>query len=129
MRAYQLKNEIKAKKLRHLLLLNAECIRLKWSRDFKDIPDTVSDSLDSIISYISTTVPKECEPVVVSLSDDEEEAVINVIKVNPIIRESLGSGVVLQGEEAVTVLKIIKNEVLLSKLVFILESGKNLILL
>ena len=128
MKFYQISDSIAAKNIRHLLILNSECISLKWSRYFKDITEPMGDALDTITDYIERKIPDICGACVCELTDDEEQAVLQLIKANAILKDSLGSGVVLAGTEADLVCKYIQDMPIFSKMQHILESGNSLVL-
>ena len=128
MRVYHTSNLSAAKNIRHLMILNSECVSLKWSRYFNDTSESVSDALDVIIDYIERKIPEICGKCVCELTDEEEQAVLQIIKTKSILQNSLGSGVVLAGTEADLVYKHVQNELIFSKIKHILESGDSLVL-
>ena len=128
MKFYQTSDSIAAKNIRHLLILNSECISLKWSRFFKDISEPMGDALDTITDYIERKIPDLCGSCIYELTDGEEQAVLQLIKTNEILKASLGSGVVLAGTEADLVYKYIQDMPIFSKMQHILESGNSLVL-
>lgn len=129
MKIYGIEDEATAIQLAQLMKLNSECVKLQWSRTIKNIPQTVKNALEIIESFVETRVTESCTNALLGeMTDEEEAALLSVLKTSPQLRNSLGSGVVLAGEQATEVKKNI-NALKVPKLIIdALDSGKNVII-
>lgn len=130
MKIYLISSENDAKQIGQLLKLNSECAKLHWSKTIRDLPTDVISSLETLETFVEENVYEVCteKTLVSSLSEDEEMAIMTLLRKTPELRATLGVGVVIAGEEANKVLNIIKEENVSKALVDALASGKNVIL-
>ena len=128
MKIYTIKDDKESKDMLQLLKLNAECARLHWSRSIDNIPPNVMGALETIEGYVESKVIELCGSPKSELTEDEENKMFQLMKQNPSIKDSLGTGVVLRGSQAVEVAKIIKTEKGLGKIRDAIESGDNVVL-
>lgn len=128
MKIYIIKDDKSAKDILQLLKLNAECARLHWSRSISDIPSNVIGALETIEEYVESMVVGLCENATSELTEDEESTMFKLIKKNNNLKETLGTGVVLKGNQADEVKKNIKTEKGMSKILEAIESGENVVI-
>ena len=69
-----------------------------------------------------------CDSKVNSLGDEEERQMLDMIKKDPFIKDTLGVGVVMRGNQANELIKKIKGKNQLSKIQAALESGKHVVI-
>lgn len=129
MEIYLIDNANKAMQIRHLLKLNAECARLHWSKTVTDIPSDVISSLGIIESFIENRVYEICTNKIsaITLTEDEEALILSLIKENSELKATLGTGVVLAGEEADALAKALKEKGLSEKIVKTVTSGEHVV--
>lgn len=130
MKIYLISNENEAKQISQLLKLNSECAKLHWPKTIKELPMDVISSLETLESFIEDKVyevctEKNCES---SLTEDEESAIMALLRKNPKLRETLGVGVVMAGAEAEKVTKLLEGKVISKALLTAINSGKNVVL-
>ena len=130
MKVYLIDNENDAKQISQLMRLNAECAKLHWSKTIKNLPTEVMSSLETLESYVEEKVYEVCtEKVLVgSLNEDEESAVMSLMRKVPELRASLGVGVVMAGAEAKKVSELLEGKSVSGTLLTAIASGKNVIL-
>ena len=128
MNIYMVSDDKKARDIMQLLRLNAECARLHWSRTITDVPNDVISSLNTIEQYIETKVIGLCDSKMNSLGDEEERQMLDMIKKDPFIKDTLGVGVVMRGNQANELIKKIKGKNQLSKIQAAVESGMNVVI-
>lgn len=130
MNIYLISSENDAKQISQLLKLNAECAKLHWSKAIKDIPADIISSLETIETFVEEKVYEVCteKTLANSLSEDEEMAIMTLLRKMPELRSTLGVGVIMAGDEAKTLLKILKNKEISEKLITAIASEKNVIL-
>lgn len=130
MKVYLIENENVAKQLGQLLRLNSECAKLHWSRMIKDIPEDVISSLETIEEFVARRVFEVCDEknIVSSLSDEEEAEMMTLLRKKPELRSTLGMGVIMAGEEAEIVAKVLNEHNFSKVLTTAIDSGKNVIL-
>ena len=128
MNIYTIKEDKDARNISQLLKLNAECARLHWSRMIKDVPVNVMNALGIIEEYVEAKVFEVCDARIDELNDKEEALMLQFIKKNPTIQSSLGIGVVMSGDQADELMKLIKKEMGLDKIKTAIESGKNIVI-
>ena len=130
MKVYLIDNENDAKQISQLMRLNAECAKLHWSKTIKNLPAEVMSSLEALESYVEEKVYEVCtEKVLVgSLNEDEESAVMSLMRKVPELRASLGVGVVMAGAEAKKVSELLEGKSVSGTLLTAIASGKNVIL-
>ena len=130
MKVYLIDNENDAKQISQLMRLNAECAKLHWSKTIKNLPAEVLSSLETLESYVEEKVYEVCtEKVLVgSLNEDEESAVMSLMRKAPELRASLGVGVVMAGAEAKRVSELLEGKAVSGTLLSAIVSGKNVIL-
>ena len=109
MKVYSIKDESVAKQLAQLISLNAECIKLHWSRTITDVPNNVMNALEIIEDYVENVIENKCMGSLIGeLSQTDEDKMISIIKKNPELRNSIGLGVVYAGTQAKQVNDIAK---------------------
>ena len=130
MKVYLIDNENDAKQISQLMRLNAECAKLHWSKTIKNLPAEVMSSLETLESYVEEKVYEVCtEKVLVgSLNEDEESAVMSLMRKVPELRASLGVGVFIAGAEAKKVSELLEGKSVSGTLLTAIASGKNVIL-
>lgn len=128
MKIYTIKDDKSATDILLLLKLNTECARLHWSRSIKDVPSNVMSALETIEGYVEQKVMSICGAERSELTEDEESAFLSVIKNNRVLKETIGTGVVLKGKQATEVKEIIKTEKGLKKIEDAIESGENVVI-
>lgn len=130
MKIYLISNENDAKEICQLLKLNSECAKLHWSRTIKDLPSEVLSSLETLENFVEKKVYEVCteKTLAASLNEDEESALMALIREKPELRSTLGTGVVMAGEEAQTVSKLIAEKNPSKSLLSAINSGKNIVL-
>ena len=89
-----------------LIKLNEQVTRLKWSQSVGDLPDDIVKSLSNI----------------------EELKLIDLIKKNPDLKDTLGIGVIRQGNQKDDVFKILKKESGLEKINDAIVNNDNIVL-
>ena len=127
MRIYITESKAEAEQLRQLFKLNSECAGLHWSRTITDVPDHVMDALETIEWFVESRVQERCESFD-ELSEAEEKKVTSLIRDNPELRKSLGSGVITDGAQSEEIRNLIGSCDGASKILKALETGKNIIL-
>lgn len=130
MTIYLIDDVVVAKECAKMLRLNTDCAALYWSKTAGDIPNDVKSALtvlqnysDEWLSFVCNKQSKYCE-----LSEQEESAVLESIKVPGILREVLGTGVILSGEPANRVISALEKQSGTEKLVNALKTGKSVII-
>lgn len=129
MKIFTVDDERTTKLIRQLIHLNSECAKLHWSKAI-ELPERVVSSLETIENFAESKIYGLC-PVgetVITLSEEEESRLIKLLKTKPELMKTIGTGVILSGEEAKTVLCILENENALSTLTTAIATGKNVIL-
>ena len=107
---------------------NAECVKLRWSKTITDIPACVTESLETIIEYVENEVRVSCTEIFSELTDEEENEIFSMIKKYPDLLKTLGTGVILKGEQQVALQTIIEREGVLGKIKDALTIEKNVII-
>lgn len=130
MKIYLINSENDAKQIRQLLKLNSECAKLHWSKTIKDLPAVVIDALGTLEEFVEERICEICteETFARSLSEDEESALMTLLRKTPELRVSLGVGVVMAGEEARNVSALLEGKTSLAALRTAINSGKNVVL-
>ena len=127
MTIYTIENKLTAEQLRQLFRLNAECVGLHWSQSITDVPEDVIEALEIIESFIEEYVIEQCD-FFGELSESDEDAIIDLIRSIPDLRESLGTGVITAGSQADKVKSLTSPHDGTSDILTALETGKNVIL-
>jgi len=128
MKVYTIKNDKYATDIRMLLKLNSECARLHWSQSIKDVPADVLCALETIEEYVEHKVMSLCGIEGNELTADEENTFLNIIKNDNALKDTLGTGVVLKGNQAEGVYSIIKSKKGMEKIREAIETGENVVL-
>lgn len=129
MKIYLIKDEAVAIQLAQLLKLNAECVKLHWSRTIKNIPIDVSKALEIIEAFVENKVMDSCSNALLGELNDEEEALLmSAIKKNTELRNTIGLGVVLSGKQADELKNMISGMKVPKLIEEAISSGKNIIL-
>lgn len=106
MKIYLVKDERNARDIKQLIKLNAECVKLHWSKSIVDIPDDVKTSLETIEEFVETRIKEVCGNAFAELDAKEEKSIISALKENTKINEILGDGVVFSGTQAKEVAEV-----------------------
>lgn len=130
MKIYLIDKEDVARQLGQLLKLNSECAKLHWSRTTENLSKDVIESLETIESFVEGKVYAVCteKKLVGSLTENEETEMMALLRKNPELRSTLGTGVVMAGEEAKTVTRFLDGKKISNVLTTAIASGKNVIL-
>lgn len=90
----------------------------------------MSKALEVIEAFVEERVYKVCSEQTMfhCLSEVEENEIVNLLKEIPELKSSLGTGVILQGEEADTVRRLLSGKKVPIALVKAISSGKNIII-
>lgn len=111
-----------------LIRLSGDCTSLCWSRSINNIPDDIVESIETVGDYAEIKARELCGSPKGELTDDEESAMLKLIRENPIIKESLGTCVVRRGKQAQEVSEILKVEKGFEKIQAAIESGENVVI-
>ena len=130
MKIYLISNENDAKQISQLLKLNSECAKLHWSKTSTGLSTEVIAALETLEGFVEEKVYAVCteKTVASSLSEDEESALMELLRKNPELRETLGVGVVMAGEEATNVSNLLEGKTSSKALLSAINSGKNVVL-
>ena len=130
MKIFLINEEEKAKQIRQLKKLKSECIKLYWSQTITDLPEDVRSALDTIKVFVDQTIGEVCkEDVPVgTLSDEDEDAVVALLRKYPELGAILGSCVILAGEEAEKTAEFLDGKAVPKVLLDAISSGKNVVL-
>lgn len=130
MKIYVINNEIQTKQVSQLLRLNSECAKLQWSTLIEDIPNNVIKSLEILELFIEERIYEVCSEnkLVGSLTEEEEEELLTLIRKKYELKLTLGTGVVISGEEADKVAELLEGEKVSQDLLKAIKSGENVVL-
>ena len=130
MKIYVINNEIQTKQVSQLLRLNSECAKLQWSTLIADIPNNVIKSLEILELFIEERIYEVCSEnkLVGSLTEEEEEELLTLIRKKYELKLTLGTGVVISGEEADKVAELLEGEKVSQDLLKAIKSGENVVL-
>lgn len=130
MKIYLINNDIQAKQISQLLRLNAECVKFQWSTIIKDIPNNVRESLECIEMYIEEKIYEVCTEnnLVGCLTEEEENELFALIRKKQELKFTLGTGIVIAGEEANKVSELLKSEKISQNIINAINSGKSVVL-
>lgn len=130
MKIYVINNEIQTKQVSQLLRLNSECAKLQWSTLIDDIPNNVIKSLEILELFIEERIYEVCNEnkLVGSLTEEEEEELLTLIRKKYELKLTLGTGVVISGEEAAKVAELLEGEKVSQDLLKAIKSGENVVL-
>lgn len=129
MKIYLVSDDNKARQIRQLLNLNSECAKLHWSKTI-EIPANVLCSLETLESFVEEKIYELCDEKTFasSLDEDEETAIMNLIRKNPELRATLGTGVVIADIESKNVAQLLDGKDAPKALLLAINSGKNIVL-
>jgi len=127
MKVYTTNDDKIAMDILMLIRLNSDCARVHWSQSIKNIPSNVKNALVTIEEYVEQKIPDLCGKERSVLSEEEETIFLSALKNNNTLKETLGTGVILKGKQAVEVKAIIKSERTLNKIKEAIESGEHVI--
>ena len=130
MKIYLINNDIQAKQISQLLRLNAECVKFQWSTIIKDIPNNVRESLECIEMYIEEKIYEVCTEnnLVGRLTEEEENELFALIRKKQELKYTLGTGIVIAGEEVNKVSELLKSEKVSQNIIDAINSGKSVVL-
>lgn len=126
MKIYTTESKSEAEQLKQLFKLNTECAKLHWSRSI-NVSDDVINALETIESFVEAHVCEKCD-FFSELSENSEKMVIDLIRNNPKLKETFGSGVVTIGSQADEIKNLIGLCDEMEEISRALETGKNIIL-
>lgn len=107
---------------------NAACAQLHWSKKMKDIPRSVVGALETVEQFAESRIEALCDKELFSLSQEEEDRMLQVIRDNPDLKDSLGMGVISAGEQADKVIQVMQNEKGLERICAALRRGENIVI-
>ena len=130
MKLYLVDDKSTVQQCGQLLKLSAECYKLQWSRTIKDVPIEVKESLEKIEQFVEARIAENCNKATEFgvLTDEEEVALMDLIKKDEFLRSTIGSGVVYSGEQSEKVKERLNSLNENSKVIKALETEKNLIM-
>jgi hypothetical protein len=127
MNVYVVKNDKNAKDILQLLKLYYECARVHTSKSIT-IPRSITGNLGNTEQWIEAEVEKMAGSPRDELTEEQENALINVIKKNKNLKDSLGTGVILRGKDAQDVSRVIRNISALEKVQSAISTGNNVVI-
>lgn len=100
MKIYILKDVQDARDCRQLMSLKSDCIKLEWSKTMTNIPSDVFESLGCIEQFVDSKISDMCKNNIdqFEINEDEEMAILAAIKKEKFLKETIGTGVVLEDE-------------------------------
>lgn len=112
-------------------ILSNDCASLQWSQVIQDVPDDVSEALETIQCYTESRLGAFCAEgrLVRTLSEDEEALWHQCTKRSEIVRQILGSCVILAGKESQMVQEALAEAPEAHFITEELSGGQNLVLL
>lgn len=112
-------------------ILSNDCASLQWSQVIQDVPDDVSEALETIQCYTESRLGAFCAEgrLVRTLSEDEETLWHQCTKRSGIVRQILGSCVILAGKESQMVQEALAEAPEAHFITEELSGGQNLVLL
>ena len=130
MKIYLISNENDAKQISQLIKMNSESAKLNRSKTITVLSTEVIAALETLEGFVEEKVYAVCteKTVASSLSEDEESALMELLRKNPELRETLGVGVVMAGEEATNVSNLLEGKTSSKALLSAINSGKNVVL-
>ena len=101
MKVYLIKEYDVAKQFRQLFRLSADCGALRWNRVFVNKPIKVCEAIEVIEEYIQNCIDQYCtqEALFGEISEEETEKLYPLFRKSPVLKSTLGSGVVLIDEK------------------------------
>ena len=127
---YLLESADAAKMCRQLLQLSDGCSLLQWSKNVKNIPTDVLNSLEIIQDFVNEKVYEYCgQNRHAELSSQGVDYIDSLSQKSDYLKKTLGSGVVLAGEESDKVLAELTESDEIKSVIEALNSGKNLVIL
>ena len=128
MNIYLVDGKEKCDAIAQLIRLNAECVKLHWSKTIKDLPTDVLKSLEVIEDYVGEGIRNLSDSNFGEMTEEEERELNARIKSDSYLKSVLGSCVIQQGEEASKVMNSLSDNIWANKIVQALSSGKAVIL-
>ena len=130
MKLFRVADTETALQLRQLIQLNGECVRLRWSRAIRDLPVEVKEALETVEAYIEKKVYSYCDAdnLIGELQPEDEETLLQLMRKEPKLKATLGSGVVLAGKEAAEMHRLLAVKSAPGLVVNAVQSGENTIL-
>lgn len=125
MKIYLLKNESVAIQQKLLYNLKSQCTKIEWSKHIKNLPNDVSQSIKILKSFSESFFSENCNDnnTFDELNEQEIELMFSLFRKSTLLKEILGSGVVLSGEEASIVIDELTKINALNKIVIALQTG------
>ena len=114
-----------------LFQLRADCSRLQWSTLCTPLPAAVTDSIDTLESYIDEQLDKFCHSGIETaiLSDDDEVALLHAINQSNILKETLGKGVCYANADRKSIISELEKYNCPNTIVNALAGSSNLVIL
>lgn len=130
MKYYLLEDETSAKNCRQLLKLAAECAKLNWSKTMGDMPEKVQAASLVIQDYVEEKLMEYCNSKTYAgeISESEESELFVLFKKYPLLKDTLGSGVVIAGKEAGKVAEELRVLKAPDKIIQAISSGKQFVM-
>ncbi len=125
---YSVNDEKKVNDIIMLIKLNEQVTRVKWSKSIGNLPDDIKKSLSNIEQYVETKIEDLCDLRIYCIDDSEELILLDLIKKNPNLKDTLGLGVIKQGEQKDKVLGILKKTPGLEKLFDAITENDNIVM-
>lgn len=131
MKCYVIDNNEIAKNFKQLLKLNAECAKLQWSKTLTNLPQNVNESLSILQEFTEMKIEEECNQTsfVGELSEDIEDMLFKLFRKSNLLKDTLGVGVILSGNEAVDVLEELKKNNVPNSFLQLIKTDKNFIMI
>lgn len=126
MNIYIIKDESQAQDILQLLKLNSECAKLHWSRRISVSSDVIN-ALSTVEMFVETKIKDICGNPINTLSEAEEDAMLDLIRKHPNLRETLGVGVIMRGKQSKNLLSVIKSGDGFDKLIDACNSDSNIV--
>lgn len=131
MKCYVIDNNEMARNYKQLLKLNAECAKLQWSKTLTNLPQNVGESLAVLQEFTELKLGEECNQnsFVGEVNEDTEEKLFKLFRKSNLLKETLGVGVVLSGNEASDVVEELKKNGVPSSFLQLIQVDKNFIMI
>lgn len=129
MKLFRVADTETALQLRQLIQLNGECARLHWSRTAWDLPAEVQDALETVEAYIEKKVYSYCDAnnLIGELPSEDEEALLQLMRKEPELKATLGSGVILAGKETADMHRLLAAKSAPRLVMDAVQSGGNIV--
>lgn len=123
MKIYLVENKNTALLVRELIALNISCASLEWSTKL-EVPKNIIEAAQTVAKYAEITILKFCE----EYSELNDNQIDKLISSDSKIKTIISTGVILNGEEATELKKLINSDNDFNKLVEAIDTGKNVVI-